>query len=162
MTSSSQPLKSLSPKEWFNRIRLLDERLAADRIQLEPALRHAFHLLQLAPGPLNDMFGISITEEKFEEWLDAEAWHEAAEALVAEHLPITISQPNGHVTVRVEGLWFDAANECTDAELPHAVLGAWLGCILEIQEKASEKFFTHPNPGQHELRYGPRPLSKPH
>ena len=153
---------ALSPGAWFDRIGWLGTELQSAKIDLESALRHAFHLLQLAPGPIDDMLGISISETQFEGWLEDGEWDVAARSLVANHLPISISKPDGHYVVRVEGLWFDASAERSAKSSPRAILEAWLACIDDIRAKASASFFTHRGQGQQESRSARRLPSNLH
>ncbi len=116
---------------------------------MEAGLRHAFHLLQIAPGLLAEMFGVDTTEEQFETWLEDGAYDQAARALVANHFPIEINVPDGHATVTISAPWFGAKGEMVASHSSEAVLRAWLACLLDLQKKASAAFFSHADPALH-------------
>jgi hypothetical protein len=139
----------LAPAEWFDRIARIDARLAARTIDIESGLRLAFNLLQIAPGPLSEMFAIDTSESQFESWLDDGAFDQAAKALVANHFPIEINMPDGHAAVTISAPWFGAKGEMAASRSSEAVLRAWLACLLDLQKKASAAFFSHADPALH-------------
>ena len=139
----------LSPSDWFDRIRMIDARLTKGEVSLESALRHSFHLLLIAPGPLAEVFRVKVSEAQFEAWLDDDAYDQAAQGLISHHFPLVLSVPDGKSSVTIEAPWFDAKGEVVAKDSSEAVLRAWFSCLLDLQAKASEEFFNRPGQALH-------------
>ncbi|GAA5055896.1 hypothetical protein GCM10023208_20190 [Erythrobacter westpacificensis] len=61
--SGGEAIVPLAPDLWFGRLRTLAKRLKDDEARLEEALRHAYHLTQMAPGPFNEIVECKTAEE---------------------------------------------------------------------------------------------------
>ncbi|MDP4575790.1 hypothetical protein Q9K02_11620 [Qipengyuania sp. G39] len=124
----------------------MQARLETGAIDDESALRHVFHLLQIVPGALAEVLTVDVGEDVFEEWLDSGAHMDAAHALVADHFPLKLSEPNGHAIVTIEAPWFDASGKASNDTSAKSILIAWLNCLIDLQSKATHEFLINPDP----------------
>ena len=86
-------IEPLDTDLWFTALGRLEQRLnTADESQLGQALRHAFHLQQLAPRWLRGLLRTRLDEYQFEDVLEHGNYEVAADALVGPPMTYTILQ----------------------------------------------------------------------
>lgn len=128
MTGDIEPLDAAL---WFQRV----EMIADGEFDLESALRHASHLLQLTPLPFRHVVRLAIDEGDFEALLDAGDFDVAARYLVAQ--PTALSIEHGD-----DGTLVEAAISCailqrvikgTGRSEAQAILAAWTSCVLALK-----------------------------
>lgn len=130
MVDDLEPLDSML---WFRRIELI----ANDELGcVESSLRHASHLLQLAPLPLRPQVALSLDEESFEALLSMGDFDTAARHLVAQPTALSIEGPGANLvraTIRCSIL-----NRTVDGigkTIAQAILDAWATCLLSVRTK---------------------------
>lgn len=77
---------------WADRIGQVSRWPLEETMVLERALRHTFHLVQLAPHELRAAIACGISEAEFEALLDNRAYLKAAEALQSDTSPVSLVQ----------------------------------------------------------------------
>jgi hypothetical protein len=83
----SQPLEPLSPAIWFARIdRLLDVANKFEGDSPDVAIRMAYHLVALAPGPIRELFPAVMDEGAMEKLLGSGGYESAVFALVGREV----------------------------------------------------------------------------
>jgi hypothetical protein len=129
MTAYVEPLDAIL---WFTRIELIaDGALGC----VENSLRHASHLLQLAPEPLRPFVGLSIGAELFEALLDSGDFDTAARHLVAQRTALSVDGTAGDrlITATIKcpalGLNIHGMGET----VADAVLEAWATRVLALR-----------------------------
>lgn len=155
-------IQPLSPDLWLGRLGFLREHIFAGTIETEPALRHAFHLLQLAPGPFADMLG-DCDEDSFEHLLENKLYDAAAGKLTASSfLDIFVNVPDGHASVEIKSEVYDLRIEAVAKDKANAMLIAWVELILNTEKAAlnQEPILTGPVPRKR--RSAPHPQSTWH
>ena len=144
-------IQPLSPDLWLGRLGFLREHIFAGTIETEPALRHAFHLLQLAPGPFADMLG-DCDDDSFEHLLENKLYDAAAEKLTSSSfLDMSVNVPDGHARAKITSEVYDLRIEVVAKDKANAMLLAWLELILSIEKAAlsPEPILTGPTPRKH-------------
>ena len=153
----------LAPSVWLKRIRLLDERLASDEADVESALRHAFHLSQLAPRPFDAVIGDPPDEAEFEERLDAGKYVEAAIALAqSPALEFEVVIPDGHAIAKLSSAIFDVSASAKAVHEEKAVLQAWLRLMMKIAEQSPDETLKFQHPALRKRQSGQRPPLSEH
>lgn len=153
-----QDIEPLAPEPWFGALQRLTERQRASGPQaVESLLRHGFHLVQLAPGPLKDIVRCETSEASFEILLDKGAFDSAAIALVSPPLCYEIRgtcvQGRRRVQARVN--LAEAETRRCDASgdtIAGALVGAWSSFLVELRRRS----LADPGPAP-----GPAPRTTP-
>lgn len=130
---------SLTPDQWFDRIRSAETRLSGGELGIEEVLRQSFFLSLLAPGPMARLLKLDISETQFEEWLGNGQFVKAAFALITKEFSVTLNRPDGFATAEISASVFGAAAEAGAKEDSVALLLAWLRCLLDLGERAAER-----------------------
>jgi hypothetical protein len=128
MVDDLEPLDSML---WFRRIELIAN---GELGCIESSLRHASHLLQLAPLSLRPQVALSIDEESFEALLSAGDFDTAARYLVAQPTALSIEGPGVDLvkaTIRCSIL--NRTIHGIGKTVAQAVLDAWATCLLCVR-----------------------------
>jgi hypothetical protein len=128
-------IEPLEPQSWFRALAKLAERTGrASSDEPEPLLRHAYHLLQLAPRPLGDTVRSDLTEAKYEQLLDCGAFEAAAVGLVGRPMNYAIFRPQADLFEAQVCLPGQARPIVARApSLPMALLAAWTQCLAALE-----------------------------
>lgn len=152
MTKPSVEIEPLEPELWFAALEQLSRRQAkAERGTVETLLRHAFHLTQLAPGPLRIVVRCELDEDSFERLLDTEAFDSAAVALVgppagfALHCAVGNRHKVYQATVRLPGQRKPPVTARSE-DAACALLGAWTNSLLALKQRSGESLRSRPVP----------------
>jgi hypothetical protein len=129
-------IEPLEPGHWMRRIRQLATWPLDDDANLERALRHAFHLVQLTPRPLRHIIHCTSGEVEFEALLQTRAFEAAVFRLVGNRTPYNLSKSSDELGVTAEVWYPDQYSRCsaTDRSAPLALFRAWLECNTAIGE----------------------------
>jgi hypothetical protein len=130
-------------------------------VHLARALRQAFHLAQLAPGPIRRVLVPARPEDEFERLVDEGELERAARLLVASDLPLTFLETSRGHTVVVRADAFDAAGTWVSADPAAALLGAWFSCAAAAGQALIDAA-TAVTKGPHKSPREPHPLSSWH
>ena len=132
-------IEPLDADLWFAALGRLEQRLdSADESQLGQALRHAFHLQQLAPRWLRGLLRTRLDEYQFEDVLEHGNYEVAADALVGPPMTYTILQCGDELVQAAICLPGAPAPASTRAaNRPAAILGAWLRCLQTLENLSS-------------------------
>lgn len=129
-----ESIEPLIPWLWFERI----EKIAHGGLgNVENALRHAGHLLQLTPAPFRDVVGPDLDEKEFEALLDAGDHDTAARRLVG--LPTILSveaEPReGALCATISCPMVGRAIRGSGDTVASAILDAWTSRLLGLRTK---------------------------
>ncbi len=117
---------------WFNRIELIaDGALGC----VENSLRHASHLLQLAPELLRPFVGLSIGVESFEALLDSGDFDTAARHLVVQPTVLSVdgAEDDKLITATIKCSALGVNIHGVGETVADAVLDAWTTCLLAVR-----------------------------
>jgi hypothetical protein len=139
---------------WFQEWGKLVLRSRETDEELERVLRHAFHLVQLAPRPLRHVISCPLSEQQFEAVLEAQAWESATVALLGNYLGFVTSRHCGETvfTAEVSNPDDPARHRASDRSFARAVLGAWLSYLVMLGSESVPA--THQDP--HTRQSSPR------
>lgn len=139
LTQSPDGIEPLEPELWFQAL----ERLSGMGPAAECAhmLRHAFHLVQLTPGPLKGIVRCEVSESEFEEFLDCGALDSAAIALIGSPMcfELACALCDGQRTIEAR-VWLpaqtgrpsSAAGSCVHG----ALVGAWSNSLVSLRQRS--------------------------
>lgn len=130
----SDDIEPLEPEHWIRSFRQLAMRPLDDEDDLARALRHAFHLVLLAPRPLRQMIHCTSDEAEFEALLEARAFEAAALRLVGNRTPYSLSRSSDELGVTAE-VWYPDQydrHSATEQSAALALFRAWLECNTSI------------------------------
>ena len=148
--SKMAKLSPLAPDLWFDRLGRLNDRLSTESIEIDQALRHAFHLSLLAPGPFADIIENSYDEESFEHLLVIERYDEAVELLVnSDVFDMSIDVLDGHAVVKITSALFNFGVEVVTLDKVSGTLQAWIKIILGFEYAALYQEVNPPSPTPH-------------
>lgn len=128
MTDHIEPL---SPALWFQRI----EKVANGELaNIENALRHASHLLQITPEPFRHVVRLAIHENRFEALLEAGDFDSAARHLVAQPTALTVEEDHDEPRVKatISCAILNRTIVGTGETVASAILSAWTTCLLAL------------------------------
>lgn len=114
---------------WKRRLIWIEDHLNR-KSPIEPLLRHAFHLVQIAPLQLRSLISGAPDERLYEGILACEDWDRAIQLLLGDRLSVSRLTPTSGamaVIVRDER----ASGSAIGATFPEAALGAWVARLLE-------------------------------
>lgn len=146
-------IEPLEPAVWFGAIKKLAVRQAAMMEEdLERLLRHAYHLVQLTPRPLRDTIRTELSETRFEELLQCEAFESAAIGLVgplsfdvsaseSELVEAQVRLPDQVETIPVRSSNFASA-----------MLGAWAQCLIALEARSLKPHAENLHPAPNKAR----------
>jgi hypothetical protein len=128
MARDIEPLDSII---WFERIELV----ASGALGLENSLRHAAHLLQLAPAPFRGVMRWATDEENFEALLEAGEFGSAARHLLAQPTSLTLENGNetGQVRATIRCAALHRVIEGFGPTEAAAILSVWTSCALALR-----------------------------
>jgi hypothetical protein len=128
-------IEPLDPQSWFRALGKMAERVGeASSDQHESLLRHAFHLLQLAPRPLRSLVRTDLTEAQYEQLLDCEAFESAAVGLVGHPMTYAIFRLKADLFEAQASLPGPARPILVRAPtLALALLAAWAQCLVALE-----------------------------
>ncbi|WP_202131654.1 hypothetical protein [Aurantiacibacter rhizosphaerae] len=159
----SVAIEPLAPELWFERLGLLEASLSEKTKTIECALRHCYHLAQLAPGPVIQLVGCIPDESAFEELLEHERYRDAAERIASsDFFDLTVNVPDGHAVVKVSCPIFSSEAEAVATEASTTILLAWLRIMLEIQKGAQGQSGLLGGPALHTPQSERHRRSTPH
>lgn len=145
----TQHIEPLDAAVWFQRI----EKIAKGDLELEQALRHACHLLQLTPASFRHVVRLSISEDDFEALLEAGDYDSAARHLIAQPAALAVEDCPGGEEIRatISCVILNRAIRGTGNTVATAVLAAWTTCLLALRSAYGADLLS--GPGQPEPRY---------
>ena len=122
---------------WFRRLLYIQGHLRG-RTPIEPLLRHAFHMLQIAPLKWSDLVSNPVNESIFETALENEDWNSAVAHLLGDRLRVTRLTPtSGSIAVNVRDKF--ASGSAVGETFARAALGAWLTRLISaVSREAPE------------------------
>ena len=138
-------IATLAPDLWFGRLWTLAGRLETGQTGLEEALRHAFHLVQIAPGPFSEIVECELSEVAYESYLGKGAFDAAATALTSSaYLEISVEVPDGYFVVVVRSDLFDVNARVAGQHREETLLRSWIEALLAIEDAAKAEGFNRP------------------
>lgn len=154
---------SLDWEGWQEAILRTQLRLTTEpeEMALSRALRRAFYLSQLTPGPIRPTFATECSEDSFEKLLEAGDLEGAARALLTSALELQISKPDGKVIAVIEVSGGDIAGTGISSHPAAALLTAWANCISAVLSTDTDAEAVL-NPDRHISQRGSRPSSTQH
>lgn len=134
---ASGDVEPLETGLWLQEWDKLASRSLIDDQDLERVLRHAFHLVQLAPRPLRHLINCAVSEEQYEIMLEVGAWDSAAISLIGDQLGISVTRLSGteNFTAHVSNLREPAPRRVSDSTFARAVLKAWLKYLTAVDQR---------------------------
>jgi hypothetical protein len=130
-------VKPLASRLWFRRI----ERIANGELaDIECALRHAAHLLQLAPLRFRQVLRLAVDEDCFEALLANGEYDSAARHLIAQPAALTVEEQAGRTRFRatIGCVILNRAVHGTGESVATAILAAWTSCLLALESDCSD------------------------
>lgn len=99
------------------------------------AIRHAAHLIELAPRPLRHVLRVGLDDRHLEALLDAGMLEDAARALVGDSAQLTtVTAASGGIKASLRcpflGRQIEAVGECK----ARAILIVWSTCLLSLKD----------------------------
>ena len=135
----------LDPETWFNQVeRLHGIARAMDGEAPDAAIRRAYHLSRLAPGPLRQIIPSSLDESALEALLECGGYESAVMALFGNQAGITIKKyaTSPDVTVSVSLEESGVVGRGKHHTFAKALLEAWAQCLVNIGKAAQTRDFT--------------------
>ncbi|MAQ65381.1 MAG: hypothetical protein CMN69_01595 [Sphingomonadaceae bacterium] len=114
---------------WKTRLIWIEDHLKR-KSPIEPLLRHAFHLIQIAPLQMRSLISDAADERQYEDALASEDWDRAIQLLLGDRVSVSRLTPTSGamaVIVRDER----ASGSAIGATFPEAALGAWVARLLK-------------------------------
>jgi hypothetical protein len=135
-------IEPLASSLWFRRVAMISE---GHLLHVERSLRHAFHLLQLAPTRFRPILGVPVDEDRFESLLANGEYDSAARHLVAQPAALTVEQQEGQTSFRasIGCPVLKHAVQGTGESVAEAVLAAWTKCLLALESGESNVLSDH-------------------
>jgi hypothetical protein len=124
-----EEIEPLDAAMWFRRIEMIANRELGS---VENALRHASHLMLLAPAPFRQHVGPAVDEQRFEALLDCGEFDTAARYLVARPSALTTGRAadTNAITATIKCSVSNRAIEGHGETIADAVLDAWTTHLL--------------------------------
>jgi hypothetical protein len=126
-----EDIEPLEPGLWTQRLEQLARWPLGDEAGIERLLRHAFHLVQLAPRPLRHLVHCTCAEAEFEILLEARAFDAAALRLIGHRTPFILKKTAGDEGATAE-VWQDDSWGYHGASGPSVALALLLGWVRWI------------------------------
>jgi hypothetical protein len=129
-------IEPLGLKTWFTSVGRLSARAVADPAALGSALRHAYHLVQLAPHPLRTAVSAALSERAFEDLLEAGIHDIAAQALVGSPAGLALVRQPASKAIFAEVRFPDGSSAgCGQGRtIARAILQAWCRAALALDD----------------------------
>lgn len=129
----TEKIEPLDPVLWFQRI----EMIANGELSIENSLRHASHLLQLAPAPFRNVVRLEIGECRFEALLEAGHFNLAARHLVAQPTALVVERGRDRpkIVAAISCVILQRVIRGTGETEAAAILDAWSSCLLGLRSK---------------------------
>ncbi|HEU4652016.1 MAG TPA: hypothetical protein VFS49_11445 [Croceibacterium sp.] len=127
-------IEPLGLESWFASVRRLSVLAAGGQATVGSALRHAYHLVQLAPHGLRGSIAATLSERAFEQLLEAGVYDIAAQALVGSPAGLALVRQPGSRTIFAE-VRFPAGSGvgCGQGRtIALAILQAWCRAALAL------------------------------
>ena len=129
----------LSPTLWFESLRTIGSRVVHRDLPLEAGIRHAYHLRQLAPGAIRQLFPTEISEKAFRKTMKKGDLSQALDFLVSADLfAFEEAKSEDGYLVRARTKVFDATGKGQGMEIVEARFTAWLACISKIENRLAQ------------------------
>lgn len=143
-------IEPLSLETWFGSVGRLNALALNGRTTIGSALRHAYHLVQLAPHALRTSVSAATSERAFENLLEAEIYDIAAQALVGSPAGLALVRQPGSKAIFAEVRFPDGRGlGCGQGRtIAPAILQAWCRAALALDEPAGnwpDRADHHPN-----------------
>jgi hypothetical protein len=123
---------------WFRRV----EKIANGELgDIESALRHASHLLQLAPTRFRPVLRLAIDENSFEMLLAEGDYDAAARHLIAQPAALTIERHPARTGFRatIRCVILHRTVHGSGESMAAAILAAWTKCLLALEANWSSR-----------------------
>jgi hypothetical protein len=162
-TEGSDDIEPLEPDLWFRALERLSNRIvASDNNDVASTLRHAFHLVQLTPGPLKGVVRCELAESAYEQFLECGAFASAAAALIGSPMcyEVACGLRAGSRVIEAKA-WLPGQTGrpavVSGDSLSSALMGAWAACLVGLRRRslAPEDSTLHQFP--HKAPPAPRP-----
>jgi hypothetical protein len=127
-----EDIEPLDAALWFRRIEMIANRELGC---VENSLRHASHLIFLAPAPFRRHLQLAIDEQRFEALLDSGEFDAAARYLVAEPPSLSVGNPDDASAIKAT-IRCPILNRAIDGHgttVANAMLDAWATGMLELR-----------------------------
>lgn len=145
MAAMSEPLEA---RLWFGRVKKIAD---GEIPEIERALRHAFHLLQLIPNEFRHIVRLQIEEDELEALLDAGDFDGAARQLLANPTALGVRENEPERTSAVISCpILKRTMEGEGDSIASAILGAWTNAFLAIEKEVAPSLLNptdQPQPG---------------
>lgn len=149
-------MESLDLALWLHTVaRLRDRHLASTGADLESQLRHAYHLMQLAPRHLARL-QTDLAEDLFEDLLGQEQFARAAAALAG---PLAALHADNSNLLDVALTFCARAPSGRESQREAALVlfGVWLGVLLSVTERPVRRLPADPPPIPRAAQCEPQP-----
>jgi hypothetical protein len=133
-----ESIEPLSQKTWFASVARLSAQSVATPAAVGSALRHAYHLIQLAPHALRTSVSAAVSERAFEDLLDAGIHDIAAQALVGSPAGLALVRQPASRAIFAEVRFSNGGSPgCGQGRtIARAILQAWCRAALALDESA--------------------------
>jgi len=132
-------IEPLGLKTWFGSVARLSAKAGTGPASVGSALRHAYHLVQLAPYSLRSSVSAALSERAFEELLDAGIYDIAAQALVGSPAGLALVRQPDSKAIFAEVRFPDGSVPgCGHGKtIARAILQAWCRAALALDRSAA-------------------------
>lgn len=136
-------IEPLPPSLWFRRIEKIADGALGD---VEHSLRHAAHLLRLAPVEYRHILRLAIEEDRFELLLANGDLDSAARELIAQPAALAVEEQEDHTSFRatIGCALLGRAVQGVGETMAAAVLAAWSTCLLALETNSIATSFSDP------------------
>lgn len=129
-------IEPLGRKTWFASVARLSVQSVATPAAVGSALRHAYHLIQLAPHSLRSSVSAALSERAFEDLLEAGIHDIAAQALVGAPAGLALVRQPASKAIFAEVRFPDGGRAgCGQGRtIARAILQAWCRAAMALDE----------------------------
>jgi hypothetical protein len=131
-------IEPLGLANWFGSVGRLSALAAEGPGTIGSALRHAYHLVQLAPHALRTTVAAALNEQAFEDLLDAGVYDIAAQALVGSPAGLALVRQPGSKAIFAEVRFPDGRGlgNAQGRTIALAILQAWCRAALALDRSS--------------------------
>lgn len=145
-------IEPLEPTTWFIQIeKLLNSTLKLDGQGPDAVLRHAVHLTQLTPRPLQSIIRLQVEEETIEDMLDCSAYASAIMMILSPPIEYKLEQTgSGKYLASVSCPNSPCSGQGEAPTIEEALLYGWCRCILDMRRRAGQSNHRVPHRSRYE------------